>query len=152
MARTDRPYAQFNFVVDIPLEGWEADKPAGGFMEVSGLGVETTLTEYRNGNDIQNGVRKVATLSKPSDVTMKRGMMGTGLVYKWMENTRKGIPSHEDVTIKMQDESGKPVIQWLIRGAQLTKVTYGPLNATGTEIAMEEIVLGCEWIDMEVIA
>jgi phage tail-like protein len=151
MARTDRPYTQFNFVVDIPLEGWEPDKPAGGFQEVSGLGVETTLTEYRVGNDTLNGVRKVATLSKASDVTLKRGMMGTMLIYNWLDATRTGTPSHMDVTVKLQDESGTEVIQWTLQGAQITKATFGPLSATGTEIAMEELVLGCEWITMEAI-
>ncbi len=151
MARTERPYAQFNFVVDIPRENWQPDKVAGGFMEVSGLGLETTLTEYRVGNDTVKGVRKVATLSKASDVTLKRGMMGTEVIYEWMDNTRNGILSHEDVTIKLQNENGEEVLQWIIQGAQISKMTFGPLNATGTEIAMEEIVLGCEWIEMKVI-
>ena len=151
MARPERPYAQFNFVVDIPNDGWESEKPAGGYMEVSGLGLETTLTEYRVGNDSQNGVVKVATLSKSSDVTLKRGMIGTKLIYTWLDETRKGTPSHEDVTITMQDENHNPVVKWIVRGAQISKATFGPLNATGTEIAMEEIVLGCEWIDMEIV-
>jgi hypothetical protein len=46
----DRPYTQFNFLVD--LGDGVTEGPTAGFQEVSGIGMEVTVTEYRNGNSI----------------------------------------------------------------------------------------------------
>ena len=50
----DRPYTQFNFLVDLGTGVTEG--PAAGFQEVSGIGMEVSLTEYRNGNSKENSV------------------------------------------------------------------------------------------------
>jgi hypothetical protein len=55
----DRPYVQFNFLVDLGTgntEGVEA-----GFQECSNIGMEVTVAEYRNGNAKENSVRKITT-------------------------------------------------------------------------------------------
>lgn len=71
----DRPYNQFNFLVD--LGTGNTDGPDAGFQEVSGIGMEVAGTEYRNGNDRENSVRKITGLNKSTDVTMKRGLIGS---------------------------------------------------------------------------
>jgi hypothetical protein len=54
----DTPYGAYNFLVD--FGGGEAPTSAqGGFSDVSGLGTEITLMEYRQGNDLENRVRKI---------------------------------------------------------------------------------------------
>ena len=45
----DRPYVQFNFLVD--LGTGNTDGPDAGFQEISGIGMEVTVSEYRNGNE-----------------------------------------------------------------------------------------------------
>src|SRR5450631_4279183 len=42
----DRPYTQFNFLVDIGDGNTEG--PSAGFQEVSAIHTEVTVTEYRN--------------------------------------------------------------------------------------------------------
>ena len=59
------PYGAFNFLVR--FDGSEA---FGGFSDVSGLGTEITVAEYRNGNDPENHVRKIPGVHKVSDVTL----------------------------------------------------------------------------------
>ena len=59
MATRDNPYGAFNFMVQLGNTGGE-DQIAGGFSDVSGLGNEIKFSEYRNGNDTENHVRKVA--------------------------------------------------------------------------------------------
>ena len=39
----ERPYSQFNYLVDI---GAGTEGPQAGFQEVSGLGIEMTVAEY----------------------------------------------------------------------------------------------------------
>ena len=60
------PYSAFNFQVDI-LGG----EISAGFSEVTGLGAEITMAEYRNGNDPENHVRKVPNINKVSDVILE---------------------------------------------------------------------------------
>ena len=45
----DRPYVQFNFLVD--LGTGNTDGPEAGFQECSNIGMEVTVAEYRNGNE-----------------------------------------------------------------------------------------------------
>ena len=55
----ERPYSQFNFIVDLGLDGHDPETTLGGFQEVSGLGMEITVAEYRNGNERENAPRKI---------------------------------------------------------------------------------------------
>ena len=70
----ERPYVQFNFLVDLGTGNTEG--PEAGFQEVSGIGMEVTVAEYRNGNEKENCVRKVTGMNKSTDVTLKRGVIG----------------------------------------------------------------------------
>jgi phage tail-like protein len=71
----DRPYVQFNFLVDIG-DG-QTEGPVAGFQEMSGIGMEVTLSEYRTGNSKENSVMKITGMNKSTDVTMKRGVIGS---------------------------------------------------------------------------
>ena len=73
MPRT-HPYPAFNFLVNLngPVG---PEEPLGGFSDVSGLGTEITIAEYRNGNERENRTRKVPGIFKASDVTLKRGVV-----------------------------------------------------------------------------
>ena len=67
----DRPYVQFNFLVD--LGDGNTEGPEAGFQEISGIGMEVTLAEYRNGNERENAVRKISGLTRAYNVTLNRG-------------------------------------------------------------------------------
>ena len=52
MAKRDRPYMQFNFLVNLNNNGSDSRNDiTAGFQEVSGIGMEVTTAEYRNGNE-----------------------------------------------------------------------------------------------------
>lgn len=147
--REDRPYVQFNFVVDIGRPGLDPTTFSGGFQEVSGIGMEVTVSEYRNGNDRDNGVRKITGLNKQADVTLKRGVIGSKALYDWLDEIRNGNQkSFRDVTVVMMSEDRTPVLEWRLLRARVTKCTYGPLNAKGNDVAMEEMVLAYERLEM----
>ena len=75
MAVRDNPFGAFNFLVRLGDAGGEGDI-AGGFSDFSGAGNEVKYSEYRNGNDRENHVRKVANTNVTDDVTLKRGIIG----------------------------------------------------------------------------
>jgi len=148
--REDRPYVQFNFVVDLDRPGMDPQSYSGGFQEVSGIGMEVTVSEYRNGNDKDNGVRKITGLNKSADVTLKRGVIGATVLYEWLNDIRNGNQkAFKDVTVTMLSEDRTPVLEWRLLRARITKCTYGPLNAKGNDAAMEEMVLAYERLELK---
>src|SRR5437016_10390337 len=140
----DRPYVQFNFLVDLGTGTTEG--PDAGFQEVSGIGMEVTVSEYRNGNEKENSVRKITGLNKSTDVTLKRGVIGSLNLYQWLNDIRNGNQNAmRTVTIQLQNENHTQVVQsWKLMRARIIKHTSGPLNAKGTDVAMEELVLAYE--------
>ena len=145
----DRPYVQFNFLIDLGTGVTEG--PEAGFQECSGIGMEVTVSEYRNGNEKENSVRKITGMNKSTDVTLKRGVIGSLNLYSWLNQIRNGDQSAlRTVTIQLQNEDHTAVVQtWKLLRARIIKHTSGPLNAKGTDVAMEELVLAYERLEME---
>jgi phage tail-like protein len=145
----ERPYVQFNFLVD--LGTGSTTGPEAGFQEISGIGMEVTVAEYRNGNHKENSVMKITGLNKSTDVTMKRGVIGSLNLYQWLNDIRNGDQTaFRTVTIQLQNENHTDVVMtWKLLRARIIKHTSGPLNAKGAEVAMEELVIAYERLEME---
>ena len=144
----DRPYVQFNFLVN--LGDGNTEGPQAGFQEISAIGMEVTVAEYRNGNERENSVRKITGLNKSQDVTLKRGVIGSLNLYEWLNEIRNGNQNAtRTVTIQLQNEDHTNVVQeWKLLRARIIKYNCGPLNAKGTDVAMEEMVLAYERLEM----
>jgi phage tail-like protein len=144
----ERPYVQFNFLVD--LGTGNTDGAEAGFQECSGIGMEVTLSEYRTGNAKENSVMKITGLNKSTDVTLKRGVIGSLNLYQWLNQIRNGDQSaYRTVVIQLQNEDHTAVVlEWKLLRARIIKHTSGPLNAKGTDVAMEELVLAYERLEM----
>lgn len=147
MALRDNPYGAFNFLVKLGDSGGE-DEIAGGFSDFSGAGNEVKYSEYRNGNDPENHVRKVANTNVTDDVTLKRGIIGDLRLFAWIKATREGDHQPQTVTVTLLDERRTAVAQWKLLRAQ-PKKWVGPTLAAkgGGEVAMEELHLVAERID-----
>ena len=145
----DRPYTQFNFLVDLGT-GNNAG-PDAGFEECSSIGMEVAVTEYRNGNDKENAVRKITGLCKATDVTLKRGVIGSLSLYQWLNDIRNGNQNAvRNVVIQLQNEDHTDVVlTWRLLRARIIKHTSGPLNAKSSHVAIEEMVLAYERLEME---
>ncbi len=145
----DRPYVQFNFHVN--LGDGVTNTPQAGFQEVSGIGMEVSITEYRPGNYAFNNVIKTAGLNKATDVTMKRGVIGSLDLYKWLDDVRNGATNGlRTVTVELKSEDRTQTVQtWRLINARIMKHTSGPFNAKGTDVAMEELTLSYERLEME---
>ncbi len=141
----ERPYSQFNFIVEI--DGLDR----AGFQEVSGLGMEINVAEYREGNELDNAPRKITGLYKVPDVTLKRGVIGALDLYEWLNEVRNGSQDAlRSVSIQMLSEDRATVaMAWQLSNARPMKYTGPTLNGTGTDVAVEELVLACERIDVE---
>ena len=147
MAVRDNPYGAFNFMVKLGDIGGE-DQIAGGFSDFSGAGNEVKYSEYRNGNDAENHVRKVANTNTTDDVTLKRGIIGDLRLFDWIKATREGRFEPRTVTVTLLDEARNDVCAWVLRSAQ-PKKWVGPTLAAkgGGDVVMEELHLVAERID-----
>ena len=144
----ERPYTQFNFLVD--LGNGSTDGPHAGFQEVSAISTEVAIAEYRNGNSKENSPIKITGLNKASDVTLKRGVIGSLDLYNWLNDIRNGNQNAlRTVTIQLQSEDHQVVQTWKLMRARIVKYTSGPFNARGNDVAIEEIVLACERLELE---
>jgi phage tail-like protein len=149
MTVRDNPYGAFNFIVRLGNVGGE-EQIVGGFSDVSGLGSEVKYSEYRNGNDPENHVRKIANTDSTDDVTLKRGVIGDLRLFEWLKATREGDHDPRTVTITLLSEAKEPAVRWILQAAQ-PKKWVGPTLAAkgGGEVAMEELQLVAERIDFE---
>jgi phage tail-like protein len=145
----ERPYTQFNFLVD--LGDGVTEGPQAGFQEVSGIGMEVTVVEYRNGNAKENGVIKLTGLAKYPDVTFKRGLIGSLNLYNWIDQIRNGDQAAlRNVTVQLQNEDHTQIVQvWKLLRARIVKHVSGPFNARGSDVAIEEMVLAYERLELE---
>ena len=146
----ENPYSAFNFIV--ALGGAQGDGAEGtiigGFSDVSGLGMDVQYSEYRNGNERFNTVRKVANTHKLDDVTLKRGLVGSVDLFEWLKGVRDGVADPRQVVITLLDEARQAVATFKLRNAQPKKWTGPTLAAKGGgEVAMEELTLVHEGVE-----
>ena len=84
-------------------------------------------------------------------MTFKRGLIGSLSLYQWLDQIRNGDQAAlRTVMIQLQNEDHTQVVQtWKLLRARIVKHTSGPFNAKGTDVAMEELVLAYERLELE---
>ena len=146
----ENPYSAFNYIV--ALGGQQGDGSSGtvigGFSDVSGLGMDVNYSEYRNGNEKFNTVRKIPNTHKLDDITLKRGLVGSDDLFSWIKTVREGTADPRQVSITLLDEARQPVVTFTLRNAQPKKWSGPTLAAKGGgETAMEELHLVHEGVE-----
>ncbi len=121
----------------------------GGFSDVSGLGFEVSYSEYRNGNEKVNTVRKVPNTFKNDDVTLKRGLVGLDRPVRLAQGRARGHAStreRDDHAARRGPQPGRHLEAAV--NAQPKKWTGPTLAAKGgSEVAMEELISVHEGIE-----
>jgi phage tail-like protein len=145
----EKPYCNFNFLVDLGTGTTEG--PEAGFEEVTLPEVWMDVIEYRNGNEKENGVRKLTGLDHCGNVVLKRGVIGSLNLYQWYNDIRNGNQNAlRNVTIQLQNEDHTAVVvTWRLVRARAVRLSWGPLHARGKDVAVEMLELACERLEME---
>ena len=121
-----------------------------GFMEVSGLSIELDVVSYREGSSPENSERLMPGLKKYSPIILKRGIVKSDDdFYKWINTSQFNTIERRDVTISLLNESHEPVVIWKVKNAFPFKLEYSPLNAQGSEVAIESLTLAHEGLVVE---
>ena len=144
----DHPYGRFVFQVD--FGAGDPDSVDGGFEEVGPISASIDVIEYRAGNDRVNTVHKLPGLHRVHDVTLKRGVVGSTTLFSWFRAGTLGQAERRTVTIRLMNEDQSGVVfTWRLVRAWPVKYVVPSLNATSSDVAIEELVLTCEGIDVE---
>ena len=137
------PYGAFNFLVEIEREAH------AGFQEVSGLGMSIDVIEYRNGNEPE--VRKLTGRHRYPNAVLRRGVIGSLGLFQWIDDvSRGGAAAARNVGITLLDEKlAVAVVRWNLTRAWPVKYEGPHLHAGTSDVAIEELVLTYEGIEME---
>ncbi len=147
----DTPYGQFNFRVDLGTGSPGKDDVKAGFQEISGLGMEVHVAEYRAGNSKENATQKITGTTKVDNIVLKRGLLGDPqTVYAILDKVRNGDQTQgRTVIIQLMDETRQHVVQqWTLSNAVPIKMTGPALTGKGTDVAVEEFHLAYERLDV----
>ena len=150
MPTRDTPFGAFNFLVEFN-DGTAPASAFGGFSDVSGLGTEITLMEYRQGDGRGNDVRKIPKPHRTADIILRRGIIDAAIFRNWVSERRRSPNIQRNIVITLNNEQRNPVARWKLINARPIKWT-GPALAGkgGSEMAMEELVVSAEGFEVEV--
>jgi phage tail-like protein len=142
------PGGQFTFLVHLGVGNTK--DPQAAFLECN-IGIEATVAKCRKRNEKENSIRKITGLNKSTDVTFKRGVIGSLTLSNWLNDIRNGNKAaNRDVTIQLRSKDDCAVVQsWKLTRARIIKFVSGPIKAKGTDLAMEELTLAYERLEME---
>ena len=144
----DDPYSSLNFQVTITGVLDDGKSVRASFTEVSGLEVEVTPIEYRNGSE-DITVRKVPGLKKFPNIVLKRGITGDLTLWHWMKTVLDGQAKRAEGTIVLLDESRQEVMRWNFRRGWPCKLSGPVLKAKGNEISVETLEICHEGLEIE---
>jgi phage tail-like protein len=136
------PFGQFSFLVEID------GVIQGGFSECSGLTTDTTIIEYREGQEIAT-TRKLPGLQKYNNIVLKRGWTNDRKLWEWRKKVIDGTTQRQGGTIVLLDEARNPALRWNFREGWPSKWEGPALNAKTSEVAIETLEIAHEGLELE---
>lgn len=130
-------YGRFRYKVEI--DGLEA----GGFSEVTGFDASIDVMEYREGDMVQTPM-KIPGLKKYGNITLKKGLADSIVLYEWIIVGVDGPVERKTITITLLDEAEEAVASWMVINAWPIKYTAPDFNATSSEVAIESLEIAHE--------
>jgi phage tail-like protein len=110
------------------------------FTELSGLQVETAVTEYEEGGN--NGyVHKLPGRTKVGNLTLKRGVTNSNEFFKWYLDILQGKLTRKHVDVLMYDTQGNQLAKWSFCNAFPVKWSGPQFAADGKNAAVETLEL-----------
>lgn len=128
----------------------------GGFQEVTGLEVEMDVSDYEEGGRNDAVIRRIGR-AKFQPLVCKRGMFGPvegdaeSELWQWFQDIVAGVRPvrRYDGTVLVHDQAGNTMAAWRFQRALPMKIVGPQLNAKTGEIAIEELHLAHEGLQLE---
>ena len=115
-------------------------KDTAVFTEMSGLQMETVVTEYEEGGN--NGfVHRLPGRAKLGNITLKRGIVKTNEFFQWCSALLQGDIKYQNVDVIVYDSAGEELVKWSFLNAYPVKWIGPQLTADGKNAAIETLEL-----------
>lgn len=134
MPTTEEAYPAYRFYVEV------AGAPQAVFTEVSGLQLETVVTELEEGGN-NDFVHRLPGRTKVGNITLKHGMTKSNELLQWYLKIARGIIDRRNVTVIMYDSQGTELFRWNFIDAYPVKWTGPQFSATSTDAAVQTFEL-----------
>ena len=134
------PYGNFNFLVEID------GMIEAGFSEVSGLDMETQVSEDKEGG-VNTYIHKLPTQTKYSNIILKRGITDSVELWQWQDKAAKGKVQRRSGSVILLNESGEEKVRWNFKDSWPCKWKGPVFKADGDEVAIEILEIAHEGIE-----
>lgn len=146
-------YTAFNFAVEIAVDGVAPQICNAAFSECDGLELTHDLKTIREGGNNRTQIRLTGPVSF-GVVTLKRGMTPNFNLWEWFDAVvaKPSLRAHGEVVIftSAWRESGREErARFLLERCVPVKLKAPPLNARDGMVAVEELQLACESINLK---
>lgn len=139
-AQRQDPFRNFNFLVEID------GIAQGSFIECSGLSASTEVIEVREGGN-NTTVSKLPGKTTYTDITLKWGLTASKDLWQWRAQVINGQLARKNGSVVVYDLANRvEVARWNFVAAWPSKWEGSTLNAKGTDIAIDTLVLSHEGI------
>ncbi len=139
--KTAYPLPVYNYRVEIGAD-------AVAFSEVSGLSVSFNTSTYKESPTASGSagprVVHMPSQANPTTLTLKKGVVRKASVaslYGWIKTIQTNQVEKKDISIRLVDETGAPVITWKVINAFPTKLDAPSFTAESNDVAVESMEL-----------
>lgn len=141
---TTRPFAQFNFRVQIRLAG-EAEPLCGGeFSEVDGLEISIEPKTIREGGGNGRQIHLAGPVSY-GQLSLRRGMTDSLDLWDWFERIQTERDLRADGEIEMLAADGETVtVRYVLSGCFPVSIKGAAMTAADGGVAVEEMNIAFE--------
>lgn len=146
----DTPYSSMNFSVDLG-DGVDPESIEAGLTEVIFPEANIKTRHYRVGNDRSKATRKSQSVTRYSNLVLKRGLIGSLGWFEWWTRVRDGSrDAVRSVTINLLSEDRREVVmRWKFHNARPVNHTFSPFNAVDGGVVLETLELAFDDMRME---
>ncbi|HEY7525184.1 MAG TPA: phage tail protein [Candidatus Limnocylindrales bacterium] len=97
------------------------------------------------------GIDTRARSQHAAEVTLSRGIVPARDLARWVDQARAGDPAAiRTVIVRLRSEDRSAIeASWRLDGARIARWSSAPLNARATDVAIEELTLSCDGIEVE---
>jgi phage tail-like protein len=144
----DHPYEGSNFLIDMGV--FDPSDIRATFFRVELPDAIVDEVAYRSGAEKAQDARKQPGLAKYGHLVLKRGLIGSTDLWEWWKQAREGQSNLDrNIMITLLDEERVPVWSWRFRNAFPVNYRVTSLDASSSDIAVEELTVTFDSMDIE---
>jgi len=116
---------------------------SASFASVDGLRCETEVIEYREGGDT-NFVRLIPGATKCGPLVLQRGLTANRELWNWYQEVANGRDVRKNIAVVLMNPDRTDAVRYNLYECFPVKWTGPTLDAKGSDIAIEEVVIAFE--------